>query len=361
MNIFHLPPALRRACWASNQWQNLQRLQHAALSTRAQAQPAAPHARGKAAEPAAEDFLADEEPAQLLSLEPATLNSYKTAVPPTNAQLKQAVGFFTRGPPHLLYSAGKFHECPPSPFPEVAFLGRSNVGKSSLLNALFGRTTIKPAHVSSRPGRTRSMNGFGIGGQGMIGKGKTKKLQKGLDGEVKKENLNEVAWKRFGRGGLVIVDMPGYGGGSREEWGAAAMRFLQQRTQLRRTFLLLDAEHGLKRTDLELVRFLHGEGLPFQIVLSKVDKLLYPKTSAPGPEGLHNRLLALRDVQDGIRATLNEAFKLLQEGGSARRSRDVMLDVLCCSSEKSLQGNRKIGVDELRWAVMTACNIDGLS
>ena len=274
----------------------------------------------------------------LLTLSSATLNSYQVALPPTSTHLRYANAYFSAAAPDYLFTAPYFRSFPPSPHPEVAFLGRSNVGKSSLLNALFGRTNAKDAHVSKRPGRTRTMNGFGVSG--------------GLaSGAAPKEGAREASWRRFPRGGCVVVDMPGYGGGSHEEWGKEAMKYLENRKQLRRTFVLVDSEHGLKATDVQLLTHLRQQGIAHQVVLSKVDKLLYPAAKPPGPQKLSNGLLKLRDLCGSIRQRLN------QEAGG----RDLMLDILCCSSEKGLDEknrHRKLGIDEVRWAVLGACGLE---
>lgn len=182
------------------------------------------------------------------------------------------------------------------------------------------------------------MNGFGVGA--------------GMD-TAPLEGEKEGAWKRFGRGGVVVVDMPGYGGGSREEWGKEALKYLTQRKQLRRTFVLIDAEHGLKKSDVTLLTHLRSEGVPFSIVMSKVDKLLHPGSKPPGPEKLENGIMKLRVACDDVRGTLREAF---DDG------RDVRDDILCCSSEKSLDERSgwraKLGVDELRWAILNACGLE---
>lgn len=120
--------------------------------------------------------------------------------PPTVNQLRRAEKFFGTGPPKLLFSATKFRTLNNSAIPEVAFLGRSNVGKSSLLNALMGQNIC---HTSSKPGRTRSMNFFAVGGE---------------DG-------------RGSPGQLAVLDMPGYGKGSREEWGPEIIKYLVGRKQ----------------------------------------------------------------------------------------------------------------------------------
>ena len=119
---------------------------------------------------------------------------------PTNEQIRRGDKFFRAAPAKIIDSAVKFRTVKESSLPEVAFLGRSNVGKSSMLNALMGQ---KLCHTSSRPGRTRSMNFFAVGGEDHIGN----------------------------RGKLVVLDMPGYGKGSHEEWGTEIMKYLAGRKQ----------------------------------------------------------------------------------------------------------------------------------
>lgn len=125
---------------------------------------------------------------------------YWDTVGPTSDQLKRAHRFFWQAPPKLLFSSTKFRNVQMMDMPEVAFLGRSNVGKSSILNALMGQEIC---HVSSQPGRTRSMNFFAVGGEDAIGN----------------------------PGKLAVLDMPGYGKGSREEWGPEIMKYLIGRKQ----------------------------------------------------------------------------------------------------------------------------------
>lgn len=127
---------------------------------------------------------------------------------------------------------------------EVAFAGRSNVGKSSLINALTGRKTL--ARTSNTPGRTKELNFFSLGAAG--------------------------------RPAIMLVDLPGYGY-AREtrsrvnEWTALVMSYLRGRAPLRRVFLLIDARHGLKANDHEVMDMLDEAAVSYQIVLTKTDKL----------------------------------------------------------------------------------------
>src|SRR3984893_6078235 len=128
---------------------------------------------------------------------------------------------------------------PGDALPEIAFAGRSNVGKSSLLNALTGRRTL--ARISNTPGRTRQINFFDLGGR------------------------------------VMLVDLPGYGyaEASKTEarrWTALLRGYLRTRTTLRRVCLLIDSRHGIKEIDRLLMRMLDDSGVSFQVVLTKTDK-----------------------------------------------------------------------------------------
>lgn len=135
---------------------------------------------------------------------------------------------------------------PAHPLVEVAFAGRSNVGKSSLVNALTGRKTL--ARASNTPGRTQEVNFFRLG----------------------PPQNDEAA--------LMLVDLPGYGFARApqtqvERWTRLVMAYLRGRSALRRVCLLIDARHGLKANDLEVMGMLDSAAVNYQVVLTKADKL----------------------------------------------------------------------------------------
>ena len=128
---------------------------------------------------------------------------------------------------------------PADGLPEVAFAGRSNVGKSSLLNALTGRRAL--ARISRTPGRTQQLNFFALGER------------------------------------LMLVDLPGYGFAavSKQQaagWTALTERYLKGRACLRRVLLLIDARHGIKEPDRPVMAMLDEAAVSFQLVLTKIDE-----------------------------------------------------------------------------------------
>jgi GTP-binding protein len=139
----------------------------------------------------------------------------------------------------VLGAAGP-EQIPDSTLPEIAFAGRSNVGKSSLVNALTGRRTL--ARISNTPGRTQQINFFDLGGR------------------------------------LMLADLPGYGYAKAprdlvEQWTLLADSYLRGRAPLRRALLLIDARHGLKNTDRKVMTMLNSAAVSYQCVLTKCDKL----------------------------------------------------------------------------------------
>jgi GTP-binding protein len=140
----------------------------------------------------------------------------------------------------FLKSAASIEDLPPGVKPEIAFAGRSNVGKSSLINTLTGQHAL--ARTSNRPGRTQLLNYFTLSS------------------------------------GAYLVDMPGYGYAKAPkaavaEWTRLIETYLRERSNLKRVFLLIDARHGLKEADEATMAFLDRFAVSYQIILTKLDKL----------------------------------------------------------------------------------------
>jgi GTP-binding protein len=140
----------------------------------------------------------------------------------------------------FVWGTGDIDSLPPQTLPEVTFVGRSNAGKSSLINALTGRKTL--ARVSHTPGRTREINFFNLAGR------------------------------------LMLVDLPGYGYAKASkslaaEWQRLIFAYLRGRANLRRVVLLVDGRRGVLEIDLAVMNILDGAAVSYCLTLTKIDQL----------------------------------------------------------------------------------------
>ncbi|KAI1178349.1 hypothetical protein F4777DRAFT_114680 [Nemania sp. FL0916] len=173
---------------------------------------------------------------------------------------KQLLKLYTRNPPAFLHAGLDFYKLKKNTrIPEVCILGRSNVGKSSFINALAGRRSNGLANVSSKAGRTRSINTYGFGPAPTVQK---------LQGQGSRYRDEDKPTHTF-----HLVDMPGYGHASLEEWGKNISLYLNKRSALKGAIALIDAKVGPKETDIHLFRLLNAAQLKTAIVLTKADKV----------------------------------------------------------------------------------------
>ncbi|WP_374398165.1 ribosome biogenesis GTP-binding protein YihA/YsxC [Tabrizicola sp.] len=163
-----------------------------------------------------------------------------TLAPEPEDEAREAGRLLFAGPVTFVKGVVAMSGLPPADRLEVCFAGRSNVGKSSLINALTGRKTL--ARASNTPGRTQEINYFALGED------------------------------------RYLVDLPGYGYAEAPvavvaKWQALLKQYLSGRATLRRAFVLVDARHGVKAVDEEILKLLDRSAVTFQAVLTKVDKI----------------------------------------------------------------------------------------
>ncbi len=156
-----------------------------------------------------------------------------------NEKIEQGKILF-KNTPNFVLGVAQLNQLPMTDIPEVAFAGRSNVGKSSIINATTGKKGL--AKTSNTPGRTQQLNFFNIAEK------------------------------------IHLVDLPGYGYAQAPEkqvkqWQKVIFAYLQGRVNLKRVFLLIDSRHGIKAVDREIMDMLDKAAVVYQIVLTKIDKI----------------------------------------------------------------------------------------
>jgi len=177
--------------------------------------------------------------------------------------------------------AASLEQIPLLKLPEVAFAGRSNVGKSSLINAITGRRTL--VKISSTPGRTQQLNFFNLADK------------------------------------LMLVDLPGYGYAKQSKvkvaaWNQLIRDYLRGRPNLRRVCLLIDSRHGIKPNDIEIMELLDDHAVPYQIVFTKMDKVKTPPEpilTKPHAAMMHERFWTSSDDKTGIEELQTELASMV--------------------------------------------------
>jgi GTP-binding protein len=258
---------------------------------------------------------------------------YWDTSPPNSEQLAAASAFFRTHPPRKLWTATEWRKQGaesnhiPTLTPEVAFLGRSNVGKSSLLNAILFSPKLN--HVGAKPGKTTTMHAWALSASDPVTGGAVKGA--GGDMDVK----------------LAVLDMPGYGHASHDDWGDEIITYLRRRKQLRRAFLLLDSAHGVKKSDQQMLDLLRSEGIPHQIIASKCDRVGGGKF-----------------VDHHIAASLAKMRQFLEGESMKKNSIMTMGEIIGVGALGDGRKNDKVrprdmrGVQDVQWAILRATGLD---
>jgi len=215
--------------------------------------------------------------------------------PYTDGEIEAGRLLFAREADFII-GAAKLEQLPAGDRLEICFAGRSNVGKSSLINALTGRKNL--ARASNTPGRTQQLNYFALAHPDIVS--------------------------------LYLVDLPGYGYAKApksevERWQGVLNGYLSGRASLRRCFLLIDSRHGIKAVDTEIMDMLDSAAVSYQTVLTKADKVkaaaldsvieATAKIISKRPAAYPQLIITSAEKQEGIEDLRAAVVRLAMETG----------------------------------------------
>lgn len=247
---------------------------------------------------------------------------YWESQPPSKANLSAAARFFgTHRPFQEWVGTGWRRHSRPTPggllLPEIIILGRSNVGKSSLLNRLT-YSTNELNRVSSTPGATKTMWAWSLA--------------------AKNESGGAIpGWGGDCSSKLTIVDLPGYGYGSDADWGNEIVTYMKNRKELRRAYVIVDALQGITPHDHKIFAVLRSLSIPYQIIVSKCDK-----------SGWHGSQTA---VESALRPIREEA-----ELGSGTHA--GLGEILLVGGLQNQSPIKPYGIKHVQWSMLRATGLD---
>ena len=248
------------------------------------------------------------------------LSLYWGSPPPSPRQLAAASWFFKTFNPKRLWTDDEWRKQNQTPddqvVPEIGFMGRSNAGKSSVLNALLTRPGLLA--VGDKPGKTKVMSAWSLSPTNETGGALS-----GFGGEMSSR--------------LSVLDVPGYGHASQSSWGENITKYLSRRKHLKKVFVLIDARHGLQQKDEEMFKLLRQSDVlvPHQVIVSKCDTL--DGDILRNVSQFDCTLLKIAEA-----ARVQDPGEILAVGSRRRKDHDQAMD----------------GISSIQWSVLRAAGLD---
>lgn len=217
------------------------------------------------------------------------------------------------------------------PLPEILLIGHTNAGKLTLINNLLlskdhaksANAERKYANVSKRPGYTQWLNFYNVGNK------------------------------------LRLVDSPGYGKGGKQAQGSLVLKYIQNRKQLRRTFVIIDSLEGVREEDAELIEFLTHNGAPFEIVFTKVDDLAQKRfpvfNHLPPKKDVEKRLKAYEQVKEGNSRMITHFQNIIDDAGLNDLA--TLPRLLFNNSRGTKIIKKRCGFKAIRYAILESCGL----